>query len=170
MYLAFVYVCYSDRGKSSGQQQQYARIQYECIRCLKAIMNNTVGLRQMFSHREALAVVARSLDARKPAVMAEACKVLAAVSLVPPDGHERALEALTISHEISSSTRSTAKDGGDATVGHYDSADSNSSCFYCANGGNRFRPVVQGLMRRPGVETLRVGNIVHYFFLSDDVL
>ncbi|XP_050531223.1 protein diaphanous [Daktulosphaira vitifoliae] len=139
--LAVLNECYrNDRGKGNVQQQQFARIQYECIRCLKVIMNNTVGLKQMFGHCEALTVVARSLDARKPAVMLEACKVLAAVSLVPPDGHERALEAITMSQEISGG-------GGDSAT--------DNSCCYCGGArANRFRPIVQGL--RSGNEALKV--------------
>lgn len=60
-------------------------------------MNSTVGLKQMFGHKEALTVIARSLDINKPGVMLEAVKVLAAVSLIPPNGHEKALEAITMS-------------------------------------------------------------------------
>jgi diaphanous 2 len=90
---------------SDGKNAQYARIQYECIRSLKAIMNSTVGLKQMFGHKEALTVIARSLDINKPAVMLEAVKVLAAVSLIPPDGHEKALEAITMSADIENRCR-----------------------------------------------------------------
>lgn len=82
---------------SDGKNTQYARIQYECIRCLKVIMNSTIGLKQIFGQKDALTVIARSLDNNKPAVMLEAVKVLAAVSLIPPNGHEKALEAITIS-------------------------------------------------------------------------
>ncbi|CAH1732844.1 protein diaphanous [Aphis gossypii] len=93
--------CYRNDGKNA----QFARIQYECIRCLKAIMNSTVGLKQMFGHKEALTVIARSLDINKPAVMLEAVKVLAAVSLIPPNGHEKALEAITMSADIENRCR-----------------------------------------------------------------
>lgn len=79
---------------------RYDRIQCECLRCLKAIMNNTVGLKQMFSQKEALTIVARSLDPSKPGVMFEAVKVLAAVCLIPPDGHEKAVEAITMAGEL----------------------------------------------------------------------
>nr|CAD7437653.1 unnamed protein product [Timema bartmani] len=79
---------------------RYDRIQSECIRCIKAIMNNTVGLKQMFSQNEALTIVARSLDPTKPSVMLEAVKLLAAVCLIPPDGHEKAVEAITMSGEF----------------------------------------------------------------------
>lgn len=68
-------------------------------------MNNTVGLKQMFGQKEALTVIARSLDINKPAVMLEAVKVLAAVSLIPPNGHEKALEAITMSADIENRCR-----------------------------------------------------------------
>ncbi|XP_066990875.2 protein diaphanous isoform X2 [Anabrus simplex] len=84
---------------------RYDRIQHECIRCLKAIMNNTAGLRQVFSQKEALTIVARSLDPSKPAIMLEAVKLLAAVCLVPPDGHEKAVEAITMSGELNGRER-----------------------------------------------------------------
>lgn len=68
-------------------------------------MNSTVGLKQMFGQKEALTVIARSLDINKSAVMLEAVKVLAAVSLIPPNGHEKALEAITMSADIENRCR-----------------------------------------------------------------
>ncbi|PNF42312.1 hypothetical protein B7P43_G05496 [Cryptotermes secundus] len=79
---------------------RYDRIQSECIRCLKAIMNNTDGIKMMFDHKEALTILARSLDPSKPNVMQQAVQVLAAVCLIPPVGHERVLEAITMTGEI----------------------------------------------------------------------
>ncbi|KAJ4443300.1 hypothetical protein ANN_04968 [Periplaneta americana] len=79
---------------------RYDRIQSECIRCLKAIMNNTDGIKLMFDHKEALTILARSLDPSKPNVMQQAVQVLAAVCLIPPSGHERVLEAITMTGEI----------------------------------------------------------------------
>lgn len=79
---------------------RYDRIQSECIRCLKAIMNNTDGIKLMFDHKEALTILARSLDPTKPSVMQQAVQVLAAVCLIPPVGHERVLEAITMTGEI----------------------------------------------------------------------
>ena len=38
---------------------QYERVHHECIKCLKAIMNNKVGLQKLFSHDEALILLAR---------------------------------------------------------------------------------------------------------------
>lgn len=84
---------------------RYDKIQFECIRCLKAVMNNTMGLKQVFSHLEALAILARSLDPSKPIIMLEAMKLLAAVCLVPPDGHEKVLEAITMRGELENRRR-----------------------------------------------------------------
>ena len=68
---------------------KWDKVQHECIKCLKAIMNNKVGLKDMFEHKEALTLVARSLNPNLPLVMQDAVKLMAAVCLVPPDGHEK---------------------------------------------------------------------------------
>ncbi|XP_041971142.1 protein diaphanous isoform X2 [Aricia agestis] len=86
-------ICYTN-------DSRYDRVQYECIRCLSAILNNTVGIRAVFECREALPVLARSLDARKPHCALEAAKVLAAICLIP-NGHEKVLEAITMAGESS---------------------------------------------------------------------
>ncbi|CAH0712919.1 unnamed protein product, partial [Brenthis ino] len=89
--LSTLNVCYTN-------DSRYDRVQYECIRCLSAILNNTVGIRAVFECREALPVLARSLDSRKPHCALEAAKVLAAICLIP-NGHEKVLEAITMAGE-----------------------------------------------------------------------
>merc|ERR1719341_2431983 len=79
---------------------KWDRVQLECIKCLKAIMNNKVGLRNLFDHKEALTLLARSITPTVPLVMLEAVKLMAAVCLVPPDGHDKTLEAITIAGEV----------------------------------------------------------------------
>merc|ERR1719245_214071 len=79
---------------------KWDRVQLECIKCLKAIMNNKVGLRNLFDHKEALTLLARSIQPTGPKVMLEACSMMAAVCIVPPDGHEKTLEAITIAGEV----------------------------------------------------------------------
>ncbi|XP_008549742.1 protein diaphanous isoform X1 [Microplitis demolitor] len=79
---------------------RYERIQYECIRCLKAIMNNTVGIKEMLAHQEALTIVARSLEPSKPSVMYEAVKLLGAVCLISSDSHKKVLDAITMNGEF----------------------------------------------------------------------
>ena len=80
---------------------RWDHVQHECIRCLKAaISNNKIGLKRLFEHREALTLLARSFAPHLPAVMVEAVKLMAGICLVPPEGHERALEAITTSGEL----------------------------------------------------------------------
>lgn len=95
--IAFLYPRFPSRSRNDSR---YDRVQYECVRCIRAIMNNTVGLKQMFGQKEALTIVARSLDPNKPTVMLEAVKVLAAVCLIPPDGHDKVIKAITMSGEL----------------------------------------------------------------------
>jgi diaphanous 2 len=71
---------------------KWDKVQHECIKCLKAIMNNKVGLKNLFEHKEALTLLARSINPTLPLVMLEAVKLMAAVCLVPPYGHEKVLQ------------------------------------------------------------------------------
>lgn len=73
---------------------------YECVRCLKAFMNNKFGLMQIINHDEALTILSRTVDPSDPTTMLEAVRLLAAICLVPPDGHEKALEGITVCGEI----------------------------------------------------------------------
>ena len=76
---------------------RWDKVQHECIRCLKAICNR-VGLKKLFEHT--LTLLARSFVPSLPAVMVEAVKLMTGICLVPPEGHERALEAITTSGEL----------------------------------------------------------------------
>jgi hypothetical protein len=49
-----IFLFYSD--------SKWNKVQHECIKCLKAIMNNRVGLKDMFEHKEALTLLARSMQ------------------------------------------------------------------------------------------------------------
>ena len=102
---------------------KWDKVQHECIKCLKAIMNNKVGLKDMFEHKEALTLVARSLNPNLPLVMQDAVKLMAAVCFVPPDGHEKTLEAITIAGEMSQMTNASGQGASE-----------------------RFGPIVQGLL------------------------
>lgn len=68
-------------------------------------MNNKVGLKSIFDHKEALTLLARSLSPNLPHVMLEAVKLMAAICLIPPDGHEKTLEAITIAGEMKGGER-----------------------------------------------------------------
>lgn len=72
----------------------------ECIRCLRAYMNSKHGLMQILSHEEALTLICRCIDLRDHASMLETVRILAAICLVPPDGHEKVLEGITNYGEI----------------------------------------------------------------------
>ncbi|WAR00512.1 DIAP2-like protein [Mya arenaria] len=78
---------------------------YECVRCLKAYMNNTFGLMEIIKHEEALTILSRTVDPSDPNTMLEAVRLLAAVCLVPPNGHEKALEGITVCGEIRNQER-----------------------------------------------------------------
>ncbi|CAG5082226.1 Similar to Diaph3: Protein diaphanous homolog 3 (Mus musculus) [Cotesia congregata] len=97
--LATLNECYR-KYPSPCTDNRYERIQYECIRCLKAIMNNTVGIKEMLAHQEALTIVARSLEPSKPSVMYEAVKLLGAVCLISSDSHKKVLDAITMNGEF----------------------------------------------------------------------
>ncbi|XP_066595144.1 protein diaphanous isoform X2 [Prorops nasuta] len=98
--LATLNECYRNALISYDSDNSYERIQYECIRCLKAIMNNTVGIKEMLAHHEALTIVARSLEPSKPSVMSEAVKLLGAVCLISSDSHKKVLDAITMNGEF----------------------------------------------------------------------
>lgn len=63
-------------------------------------MNNTVGIKEMLAHHEALTIVARSLEPSKPSVMYEAVKLLGAVCLISSDSHKKVLDAITMNGEF----------------------------------------------------------------------
>ncbi|XP_054006199.1 protein diaphanous isoform X1 [Hylaeus anthracinus] len=98
--LATLNECYRNAFIYYDSDNRYERIQYECIRCLKAIMNNTVGIKEMLAHHEALTIVARSLEPMKPSVMSEAVKLLGAVCLISSDSHKKVLDAITMNGEF----------------------------------------------------------------------
>ncbi|XP_018057951.1 PREDICTED: protein diaphanous [Atta colombica] len=98
--LATLNECYRNAFIYYDSDNRYERIQYECIRCLKAIMNNTVGIKEMLAHHEALTIVARSLEPTKPSVMSEAVKLLGAVCLISIDSHKKVLDAVTMNGEF----------------------------------------------------------------------
>lgn len=76
------------------------KLQHECVKCLKAFMNNTAGLKQAFNDKDAFTLLARSIDPALPNIMMDTVKLLAAVSLIPPMGCEKVLEAITRAAEL----------------------------------------------------------------------
>uniref|UniRef100_A0A1B0GPR8 Uncharacterized protein n=1 Tax=Phlebotomus papatasi TaxID=29031 RepID=A0A1B0GPR8_PHLPP len=79
-------------------QKWFEKTEYECIRCLKAILNNTWGLNAIIGPQQHAAVLllAQCLDPRKPHTMCEALKLLAGLCLIPErNGYDKVLRAIT---------------------------------------------------------------------------
>lgn len=73
----------------------------ECVKCIKAFMNNTFGLTKMLESDDGLSILSRCLDPTDPDTMMLCVSILAAVCIYnPPFGHEKVLEGLTISAEM----------------------------------------------------------------------
>lgn len=101
-------------------KSEYEKIEYECVRCLKAFMNNSWGLNLIIKPEQHAAVLllAQSLNPRKPHTMSEALNLLASFCLIPErNGYSKVLRAIT-----------------NATSAQFDKA-----------GGQRFRSIVDGL-------------------------
>ncbi|XP_071500054.1 protein diaphanous homolog 2-like isoform X2 [Diadema antillarum] len=84
-----------------------ADIRHECIKCIKAFMNNKYGIQTVFSKKRAITQIASALDANYENMMIDTTKLLAAVCFVPPDGHDKVLEALTEVGEVRRTLRFT---------------------------------------------------------------
>ncbi|RWS29071.1 protein diaphanous-like protein [Leptotrombidium deliense] len=95
--LSILNKCY-ESNQSSNQHR--IKLQHECIKCLKAFMNNTAGLKQVFDNSDSFTTLAKSIDIKYPHIMMDAVKIMAAVCLVPPIGYEKALEAITRCAEL----------------------------------------------------------------------
>ncbi|XP_055641138.1 protein diaphanous [Toxorhynchites rutilus septentrionalis] len=98
--------------------RRFEKIEYECLRCLKAVMNNSWGLNVILTpdQHAAVLLLAQSVDANKPHTMCEAVKLLAAICLVKErNGYEKVLKAIT------------------------------NATSMARPGGARFRPIVDGL-------------------------
>ena len=63
-----------------------SEIRHECIKCLKAFMNNKYGIQTVLSRERALVYVAGALEPTHPNMMIDTMKLLAAVCFLPPDG------------------------------------------------------------------------------------
>lgn len=77
------------------------KLDYECVKCLKAFMNNTWGLNLVIKpdQHAALLLLAKCLDTRYPHTMLEAINLLAGVCIIPGcNGYEKVLRAITTSN------------------------------------------------------------------------
>lgn len=80
------------------RRSDYDKIELECIRCLKPILNNTWGLNVILKpvQHPAIILLAQSLDPNKPQTMCEVVRLLAAVCLLTErNGYQKVLEAIT---------------------------------------------------------------------------
>lgn len=104
--------------KHNADKKQFDKIEFECIRCLKAIVNNTWGLNLILTpdSHAAILLLAKCLDPKKPQTMGEAIRLLAGFCLISErNGYEKVLRALSMAHD---------------------------GAF---NNGERFKPIVDGL-------------------------
>lgn len=80
------------------RKRDYDKIEYECIRCLKAVVNNTWGLNVILrpDQHAAVFLLAQCLDPNKPQTMCEAVKLLAGFCLIQErNGYDKVLRAVT---------------------------------------------------------------------------
>ncbi|XP_038063096.1 protein diaphanous homolog 2-like isoform X2 [Patiria miniata] len=89
---------------TNREDQRSVDVRHECIKCLKAFMNNKYGIQMMFNKEGALSTVAGTLDPRHEQIMVDTVRLLAAVCLYP-GGHEKVLAALTDVAEFRSRPR-----------------------------------------------------------------
>ncbi|KAJ1552486.1 Formin-like protein 3, partial [Nowakowskiella sp. JEL0078] len=69
-------------------------IQGQCMRALKALMNNTYGLRAIMDYPEGINTLTLSLSSPTLKTKTLTLEILAAVSCVPPNGHNLILLAM----------------------------------------------------------------------------
>jgi hypothetical protein len=74
------------------------RIQHQCVRSIKAFMNNKYGLTTMLQKEDGLIVFVSAMDPYNEGMMTDVLRVVGAVCLVA-DGHDRVLEAVTVNGE-----------------------------------------------------------------------
>lgn len=84
--------------RESKRRRDYEKIEFECIRCLKAVVNNTWGLNVLLrpDQHAAVLLLAQCLDPNKPQTMCEAVKLLAGFCLIQErSGYDKVLRAVT---------------------------------------------------------------------------
>lgn len=80
------------------KRRDFDKIEYECIRCLKAVVNNTWGLNVLLKpdQHAAVLLLAQCLDPQKPQTMCETVKLLAGFCLIQErNGYDKVLRAVT---------------------------------------------------------------------------
>lgn len=88
--------------QSCQRNRHFDKIEYECIRCLKAIVNNTWGLNLILKPdlHPAVLLLAQSIDPKKPQTMCEAVRLFAGFCLVAErNGYDKVLRAISKAHD-----------------------------------------------------------------------
>lgn len=88
--------------KQNGDKKLFDKIEFECIRCLKAIVNNTWGLNLILTpdSHAAILLLAKCLDAKKPQSMCEAIRLLAGFCLISErNGYDKVLRAISMAQD-----------------------------------------------------------------------
>jgi len=88
------YIC-----SSSAHDQ---KIQHECVKGLKAFMNNKFGLSMMMKNIQGLTLLAQCIRADNPSMMQDCVKIMAAICIVD---HDKVLEAMTLKGEAENKPR-----------------------------------------------------------------
>lgn len=112
--------------QSSRQNRDYEKIQFECIRCLKAIVNNTWGLNLILrpeSHAAVL-LLARCIDPKRPQTMCEALRLLAGFCLISErNGYEKVLRAISMAQDRAFKNGERFKGIVDGLFAEYENSD-----------------------------------------------
>lgn len=88
--------------KQNADKKQFDKIEFECIRCMKAIVNNTWGLNLILTpdSHAAVLLLAKCLDPKKPQTMTEAVRLLSGFCLIAErNGYEKVLRAISMAHD-----------------------------------------------------------------------
>ncbi|GAB6021510.1 hypothetical protein CHUAL_004114 [Chamberlinius hualienensis] len=91
--------------KKGDGNEKYEKIQHECVKCLGAFMNNKSGLKLVCSNKKIIQALCKSLDYHVAPTFMEAVNLLACLCLVPPNGYELVLEAITDASEYEGNER-----------------------------------------------------------------
>lgn len=95
--------------RDSKRRRDADKIEYECVRCLKAVLNNTWGLNAILTPEQHAAVflLAQCLDPKKPQIMCMAVSLLGGFCLIGErDGYRKVLAAITQQAKSSSDKNS----------------------------------------------------------------
>lgn len=78
--------------------KDYEKIEFECVRCLKAVLNNAWGINVVLTpdHHAVVLTLAQCLDVNKPQTMSEAVKLLSVFCLIQErNGYDKVLQAIS---------------------------------------------------------------------------